>query len=264
MDGNNNRNTLLLAFVLLLLGAMALIDNVGMVVMILIGLLFLVRQFDQQQLNAAISNSSYPDEDEWEEVETRPRQVQSEPVYRHALESVARAGLNPDEVKVLAVDVGTIAFTPNGEQQVFRTWSLPDDIDYLQPFVQLRVPMNADGMIKFEILDGNGETVFAHEDTHHLQRGRNFISPTARLPIHDERYMDGGWQLRVSADGVLLSVHQFEFAENTDEAIKRHIGEDGEINTELRAIMAESRLPKMSLDELLDYQDDEEEKRQRR
>jgi len=28
--------------------------------------------------------------------------------------------------------------------------------------------------------------------------------------------------------------------------------------------MAESRLPKMSLDELLDYQDDEEEKRQRR
>ena len=35
--------------------------------------------------------------------------------------------------------------------------------------------------------------------------------------------------------GVVLAEHLFAFAEATEEAIRRHIGEDGEINTEMRA-----------------------------
>ena len=58
---SNNRNTLLLAFILLMLGAVALAESAGLVVMILIGLLFLVRQFDNNQLNQAIG--AYDDED---------------------------------------------------------------------------------------------------------------------------------------------------------------------------------------------------------
>lgn len=268
---NNNRNTAILAAILLFLGFTALSSSPALVVLILLGLLFLVRQFDNYQLSNqgdsaeyAEGDYYYDDDDEYEQDIRSSRQAQTEPVYRHALEAVTRAGLNPDEVKVLAVDVGVIAFTPDGQQTVYRTWSLPDDVDYIQPFVQLRLPSKALGRVKFEILDGNNQPVFAHEDPHSLERGRNFISPSARLPIHDERHLDGRWQLRVTADDVLLAVHQFSFAEAGSIDIERHLGEDGEMNTELRAAMAESKLPKMSLDDLLAYQDEEEQRRQGR
>jgi len=265
MDFRNNRNTILLAFILLMLAGVALLESSALVVLILLGLLFMVRQFDNNQLQSDTDydvdyySGEYEDESEWDVYESRQnRQAQSEPVYRHALEAVSRAGHNPDDVQVLAVDIGMMAFKSNEEPKVFRTWSLPDDVDYVQPFVQLRLPTKANGRIKFEVFDAAGNPVFVHEDVHKLERGRNFITPAARLPIHDQREMNGQWQMRVSADGVLLADHGFEFSEASNSAIRRHIGEDGEINTELRAVMAESRLPKMSLDELLAYQEEEE------
>lgn len=266
MDWSNNRNTLILAFILLALGVVALMESSALVVLILLGLLFLVRQFDNSQLNQSYSTGyeeNYDAAEDWEE-ESRPvatRETQREPVYRHALEAVTRAGLDPDTVQVLAVDIGVMSFKGKQEPTVHRTWSVPDDVDYVQPFVQLRLPMKSQGRIKFELMDSNGNPVFIHEDQHNLERGRNFITPSARLPIHSEGNFDGKWQLRVSADGVLLAAHRFEFTEAGGGEIQRHIGEDGEINTELRAAMAESRLPKMSLDDLLSYQEEEEQSR---
>lgn len=269
MDWRNNRNTILLAFILLMLAGVALLESSALVVLILLGLLFMVRQFDNNQLQSSYdrdydtdysSDTDYDYDYEYEpdHEEEFQRPAQSEPVYRHALESVQRAGLDPDDVQVLAVDIGVMAFRGDEEPKVFRTWSLPDDVDYVQPFVQLRLPMKANGLIKFEVIDAAGRAIFVNEDNHKLERGRNFITPGARLPIHDENNVSGRWGLRVSADGVVLAEHRFEFAEASDSAIRRHIGEDGEINTEMRAVMAESRLPKMSLDELLEYQEDEE------
>jgi len=274
MDFRNNRNTILLAFILLMLAGVALLEASALVVLILLGLLFLVRQFDNNS-NATSSREDYDygsdyeygSEDyeygsEFEDI--APRQAQSDPVYRHALESVQRAGHDPDQVQVLTVDIGVMAFKDNDEPTVFRTWSLPDDVDYIQPFVQLRLPGKASGRIKFEVLDAVGNVVFVREDLHTLERGRNFVSPAARIPIHDETITKGQWGMRVSADGVLLAEHHFEFSEAANQTIRRHIGEDGEINTELRAVMAESRLPKMSLDELLEFSDDEEQQQQGR
>lgn len=270
---NNNRNALLLAFILLALGGLAMANNAALVIMILIGLLFVVRQFDQNTLKSYSERSSnyddYEDYDfeedrEWDDISNQTRQAQSEPIYRHALEAVTRAGLDPDNVQVLTVDVGLMTFTENDEPAVYRTWSLPDNVDYIQPFVQLRLPTKAQGRVKFELMDSAGNPVFIHEDIHNLERGRNFVTPSARLPIHDQREMDGKWQLRVSADGVLLAVHRFSFAESTNDSIQRHIGEDGEINTELRAAMTENRLPRMSLDDLLSFQEDEDSSQQQK
>lgn len=264
--GNGNRNSLILAFILLMLGAVALAESAGLVVMILIGLLFLVRQFDNNQLNATLGynydEDEYEDERDWEDFDSREhRQAQTEPVYRHALEAVNRAGLDPDTVQVLAVDIGVLAYRGDEPPTVYRTWSLPDDVDYIQPFIELRVPEKAQGRVKFEVFDEDGNVMFQREDGYNLQRGRNLLTPAARLPVHDEYVMDGRWSMRVYADDVPLAVHQFEFAEATSVAIKRHIGEDGEINTELRAVMTEGKLPKMSLDELLAYQEEEEAQR---
>jgi hypothetical protein len=263
-----NRNTMILAFILLALGAVALLESSALVVLILLGLLFLVRQFDNNQVNTRYQtgqdenyeygSAEYEDEYDYELEARSMQQPQSEPVYRHALEAVTRAGLDPDTVQVLVTDVGMMTFKGNDSPTVYRTWGVPDDVDYVQPFVQLRLPSKAKGRIKFEVLDSAGKPVFIHEDVHNLERGRNFITPAARLPIHDEREFEGKWRLRVSADGLLLAEHRFEFAEAHTSDIQRHIGEDGEINTELRAVITENRLPKMSLDDLLAYQGDDE------
>jgi hypothetical protein len=196
------------------------------------------------------------DEDDYGEEEV-PRQTVNERVYAHALQAVERAGLNPDQLQVLPVDVGVMAFKDNDAPVVFRTQPVPDDIDYVQPFVQLRLPMKAKGRIKFEVIDSDGQMIFIHEDIYNLERGRNLISPTARLPIHDGHNMLKAWQIRVSADGTALATHRFEWVESTSAVIRRHIAEDGELSNELRATLAENRLGGMSLDELLAPQDEQ-------
>ncbi len=158
-------------------------------------------------------------------------------------------------MQVLPVDVGVMAFRGDEEPVVYRTWPIPDDVDYIQPYVQLRLPTNAIGRVRFEIYDSTGEVIFIHEDNHNLVRGRNLITPASRMPIHDERNMNGNWTIRVSADGVLLAQHTFNWVEAADDSIRKHIGEDGELTTELRAVMANNRLEKMTLDELLSFQD---------
>ena len=266
----DNRNTWFLAFILLALGAVALLGNSFPVILVLLGLLFLVRQFDNESSSSNLSSTpSYEyqydyeqaEEEEYDDYEIFHQHPASaeQRVYRHALESVTRAGLDPDEVQVLAVDIGLLTTKDENEPQIYRTWSLPDDIDYIQPFVQLRVPMEANGNIRFEIIDAVGDPVYIHEDSFKLTRGRNFLTPNTRMPLHDQMELDGKWSLRVIADGVTIADHRFEYSEATGANIRRHIGEDGEINTEMRAVMAENRVPKMSLDDLLAYQGEEDE-----
>ncbi len=271
----DNRNTWFLAFILLALGAVALLGNSFPVILVLLGLLFLVRQFDSDSASSNVSSQSYDysyeyeqqpeveeDYDDYEIFHQQPASAEQR-VYRHALESVSRAGLDPDEVQVLAVDIGLLTTKEEGEPQIYRTWSLPDDIDYIQPFVQLRVPIEANGEIRFEIIDAVGDAVYIHEDSFKLTRGRNFLTPNTRMPLHDQMELDGKWSLRVIADGVTIADHRFEYSEAAGANIRRHIGEDGEINTEMRAVMAENRVPKMSLDDLLAYQGEEEEEQRR-
>ena len=274
---SDNRNTWFLAFILLALGAVALLGNSFPVILVLLGLLFLVRQFDNDRSSSNISGASQsydysqydyeqPEIEDYDEHEIlhQPPASAEQRIYRHALESVTRAGLDPDIVQVLAVDIGLLTTKDESEPQIYRTWSLPDDIDYIQPFVQLRVPMEANGNIRFEITDAIGDLVYVHEDSFHLTRGRNFLTPNTRMPLHDQMELDGKWAMRVVADGVTIADHRFEYAEATgSSSIRRHIGEDGEINTEMRAAMAETRLPKMSLDDLLAYQGDEDERQSR-
>ena len=272
----DNRNTWFLAFILLALGAVALLGNSFPVILVLLGLLFLVRQFDNDNASTNVDSTAQTydyshydyeqaEEEEFDDYEIFHQQPASaeQRVYRHALESVTRAGLDPDNVQVLTVDIGLLTTKEDDDPQIYRTWSLPDDIDYIQPFVQLRVPMEANGNIRFEIVDAIGDLVYVHEDDFHLTRGRNFLTPSTRMPLHDQMELDGRWSMRVIADGVTIADHRFEYAEATGANIRRHIGEDGEINTEMRAVMTENRLPKMSLDDLLAYQGEEDERESR-
>ena len=264
--GNNRRfSEIILGLFLLFLGLSAIVEggSIFMTFLVLAGIFMLVRRFDNEREE---DRSRERPRERSRRVEVPDRSGdQREPstestrkrIYQHALEAVEAAGHDPETVKVLATDVGIMAFKDDSDPVVHRTRDVYDDVDYIQPYVQLRLPTVAVGLIRFEIVDQDGDIVFVHEERHQLERGRNLITPAARLPVHDGLLMNGAWALRVSADGMLLAVHEFGWQESQSKTVRRHLTEDGEISTELRAAMAENRLQTMSLDDLLEFQDDE-------
>ena len=191
------------------------------------------------------------------------QQTGAEQVYAHAIRAAERAGHEPGDMQVLPVDIGVMAFRAGRDPVVYREKPVLDDVDYIQPFVQLRLPTRAEGRIRFEIADSDGQILFIHEDMHRLQRGRNLVTPSARLPIHDAQAMHGAWELRVSADGVPLAAHKFEWHESAEKTVRRHLREDGEMTSELRAAIIDSTPGELSLDELLAYQEDADKQQQR-
>ncbi len=229
-------------------------DFGGTVVLLVLGVYLLSRQVNRSSAATYVAGSEDLDA---EVEEVLPAQPRADQVYAHALDAVRRAGLDPTETHVLPIDIGVMAFSSDGDPVIYRTRPVLDDIDYLQPFVQLRLPTRARGRIRFELVDSDGQTLFVHEEDHEFQRGRNLVTPAARLPIHDAHAMLGDWQLRVSADGVLIADHRFEWQENTTKVIRRHLTEDGELSSEVRAMVAENRLQRMSLDELLEQPEED-------
>jgi hypothetical protein len=226
-------------------------DTGATIVLFILGLYLLTRQFNRNATGEVRRKREVIGIEEDDLIAPQPR---AEQVYAHALDAVRRAGRDPNETTVLPIDVGVMAFSGDADPVIYRTRPMLDDIDYVQPFVQLRLPQRAKGRIRFEIADSDGQVLFIHEEDHDFQQGRNLVVPAARLPIHDAHAMHGDWGLRVSADGVLIADHHFGWQESTTTVIRRHLTEDGELSGELRAMVADSKLEKMSLDELLEAQ----------
>ncbi|MCA9903136.1 MAG: hypothetical protein KC547_04700 [Anaerolineae bacterium] len=205
---------------------------------------------------------------QWSREEREPHLVTDAPsgtqIYAHALEAVRSAGIDPAESPVLPVDLGVMAFTSDRPPSLHRTRPILDNVDYIQPFVQLRLTTRAAGKIRFEIVDSDGQILFVHEEFHDLKPGMNLISPPSRLPIHDAQAMHGDWSLRVSADGIVLAEHHFQWMESTEKVIRRHVQVDGELSGEMRQMLEDNRLERMSLDDLLSEQEEEVPRQQAR
>ncbi|MEO0562453.1 MAG: hypothetical protein AAF125_10080 [Chloroflexota bacterium] len=189
-----------------------------------------------------------------DEVDRKPT-TNADRVHSHALEAVQRAGLDASQMPLLPVDIGLFGHKGDDKPRLYRTRAVPMDVDYVQPFVQLRLPRRASGKITFEIIDDRGETLFIRTEDYVLNKGRNLVVPSRRLPVHDALDMDeGNWSLRISAGDTVIAEHYVRWVEAADDFVGEQIREDGEISNELRAAMAESRLEKMSLDDLLAFQ----------
>ncbi len=219
------------------------------------GLIVLARQYHQSVGFGLRDQASQPDE---AEADAPRAQTGAEQVYAHAIRAAERAGHRAGDMQVLPVDVGLLAFRAGDDPVVYRSQPVNADVDYVQPFVQLRLPKRAVGRVRFEIADADSHVLFIHEDLHQLQRGRNLVTPSARLPIHDAQATHGPWELRISADGVPLATHRFEWGESKAQAVRRHMREDGELSSELRAAIVDNAPADLSLDELLAYQDEAE------
>jgi hypothetical protein len=278
---------------LMFIGAVGLSDQLGglATVGLLIGALYMLSRLVGQQgtrsntTTRSSSRSSNRNLRDWESeytppiAETRTRTRPSPPqpqqvqvnapqlgeggttAYRHALDAARAAGHNPTQMQVLPVDLGVIVYH-GSQQSIARTHDVPDNADFIQPYVQLRLPTRAVGKIRFEMVDSDGQVLFIHEVNQPLEKGNNLITPPARLPVHDALATQSAWELRVLADNTLLASHRFEWEQDSAEVIRQHISDDGEISDEMRQMMAANRLEKMSLDDLLSDQPEEAPQRQ--
>ncbi|MFZ4816943.1 MAG: hypothetical protein ACOYL5_20575 [Phototrophicaceae bacterium] len=256
----------LIGGILVLAGIGGVTDgNFGAVFLGLLGFYLIARQFEENRFQR-LQRPSETRASNTRANNTRssvrpPAELQEDPtknpnhIYAHALDAVRAAGVDPTNATVLPVDIGVFAMRGNHKPRIYRTNRIPDDVDYIQPFVMLRLPMRAKGKITFEVVDDVGRLLFVREEEHDLQRGRNLVVPAARLPIHDAHDpaddSPPNWHVRVLADGVLLALHNIAWYDSEDSILNAPLADDGEISNELRAALEETELTPMSLDELL-------------
>lgn len=191
--------------------------------------------------------------------EPPPPIPQENSIHPHALAAVQAAGQNPDKLAVLPVDLGFLVFKDE-DRMIYKEATIPDDIDYIQPYVELRIPKAAKGKLSFRIYDANGELIYAYSDQFTLERGRNFVTPSTRLPIHDQHDFSDFWRFEVAVGDTTIASHSFDWYDNEDKD-DPVVSADGELSSEIRAMLEESRLQQMSIDELLSFQDDEQQQR---
>ncbi len=184
-----------------------------------------------------------------------PMPIVEEPAQEHAIAAARLVGINPRTATVLPIDIGVIAYHGD-ETTVHRTWRVSEDAEALQPFINLRVKQAARGRLRFEIHDDKGAMVFFYERDYALSMGENLMMPPARMPIDQSSDKSGIWTLRVLGDNLPLAEHRFEWHEAGSKEIVTSVGADGEISDEMRVALARTRLDRMSLDELLGDEDD--------
>ncbi|GEM_PF-683998 len=281
---DRNTGEIALGLLLLVLGLSGVGGSLLAGGMMLVGFLLLVRQFQNAAVKLPPRSGSqrrepparryeFTDEDraanDWRReslhrpdsppistpVQDAPQR--SDGAYMHALAAARAAGIDPDQSPVAPLDLGMMVFKTNAEPTIQRTHEIDATVDYIQPFAQIRVPVLAKGRVKFEIIDASGTPVFIHEDVHELKPGLNLITPSARLPIQDELDISGAWRLLISADGMLIADHRFHWEEDPAAVVRRAVDADGEITNELRDLLHDSRLERLSLDDLLADQEAE-------
>lgn len=172
--------------------------------------------------------------------------------YTHASEAARRAGLSENAGLSLS-DVGLIVYGAESRPVVYRESAIPDTVDYVQPFAELKAARAAKGRLAFELVDPAGEVVYLREEDQQLRAGKTSVIPRTRLPIGDHLDLSQGWTLRIYANNVLIADHPFGWYNPTDrtETLREVMSNDGELTADLSALMDDIQAQPMSLDDLL-------------
>lgn len=178
-----------------------------------------------------------------------------------AKESVERARARGGFVNnnLMLLDVGLIASQSSYEGMAMRrTRNISKDDDGARPFVTLYVDsQEADRnvLVRFEIVDQNGEQQYIHEMKSYLRDGEMSIMADHHLPLAGNRDIQGygDWDLRVYIDGNLASMHNFLLGPSVNERSRRLASEyDDTRNSDYFQIIDEvAQETPLSLQELL-------------
>jgi hypothetical protein len=171
---------------------------------------------------------------------------------REAVERARRRGSMLDSSLTL-LDIGLITSQSSREGMVMRrTRSVSKDDDGVRPFVTLHVqPEGAEqtALIRFEMIDSNGQSQYVHEMRTYLRDGEMNILADHHLPLTGNEQIAGAgdWDLRVFVNGTLMGAHAFNLTPSINERLGRYEREEVE-RPRLRS--TEDEAP-MSLEELM-------------
>ena len=146
---------------------------------------------------------------------------------REAVERARRRGSLLDSSLTL-LDIGLITSQSSREGMVMhRTRTVSKDDDGVRPFVTLHVqPESAEqtALIRFEMIDHNGQSQYIHEMRTYLRDGEMNILADHHLPLTGNEQIAGAgdWDLRVSIDGTLLGAHAFNLTPSINERLGRY------------------------------------------
>ena len=186
----------------------------------------------------------------------RARTPQADKHSRAAAIAVRRAGYESGEDYVQVTDIGLLAYRQTDEPRLVRYGGVLLDTHYLRPFVELWLPYEARGQIRFELVDSDGRLRYADEADYDLERGKNTVLPGTWLPLKGKTIDPGEWRLRVLASNTLLGVHVFDWREVGGGRIQRYVSSDGEISPSLQQALQARPSEVMSLSDLLSDQEE--------
>lgn len=173
----------------------------------------------------------------------------------HATEAIEAAGHHPDDLALLPVDIGFIAYSEGKRPVRHREAPIPETVNFIQPYVELYLERAAAGVLRFEIVDGAGQVHYVREERRQLKAGTSPIIPGTRMPVGDFLYTDGDWALRIYAAGTLIAEHRFAWGDTASApSLREHMAEDGELSADLAELIEDARLQPMSIDDLLSDQ----------
>jgi hypothetical protein len=114
------------------------------------------------------------------------------------------------------LDIGLISSQANTDGMVMRkSRSISADEDGVRPFVSLHVPpgeADRNTLVRFEIIDQNGQMRYVHEMKTYLRDGEMNILADHHLPLFTNAEIarsGGDWDLRVSADSMYIGMLSF-------------------------------------------------------
>lgn len=172
---------------------------------------------------------------------------------REAVERARRRGSLLDASLTL-LDIGLITAQSNRDGMVMRrTRSVSGDDDGVRPFLTLHVqPESSDqtAVIRFEMIDQNGDQQYVHEMRTYLRDGEMNILADHQLPLLENTNLSGGgdWDLRVYINGTLMGAHTFNVTPSIQDRLERRPQREEPDRSRLR--YADDETP-MSLEDLL-------------
>jgi hypothetical protein len=187
------------------------------------------------------------------------------PDAREAVERARRRGGGSHDGLTL-LDAGLITVQTGREgMDMQRTRNVSLDEDGVRPYITLRVePHYADrtSVLRFEIIDHNGATLFVHEMRVYLRDGEMNIIADHQLPLYgnDKITGAGDWDLRVSVDGSLIGALAFTTSPSLDARARLIAGSEGE-RARTRRLETQDDDSPMSLEDLLRAQNRRDQER---
>ena len=114
------------------------------------------------------------------------------------------------------LDIGLISSQANSDGMVMRkSRSVSADDDGVRPFISLHVPpteADRNVLVRFEIIDQNGDQRYVHEMRTYLRDGEMNILADHHLPLLSNAAVGrsgGEWDLRVSVDSTWIGMLSF-------------------------------------------------------